>query len=268
MSSDSQSTSNRNPPSRSKPRVRTEAQLQRKRELDRKTSRKLRQKNKDRMDKIETSLAKLQDDVSNLSKVLQGRRPSEGQQLYAPTWTSTSSHASDCSFPAPTTDKTPSDREFSECSPESMTGRRPSMEPLNRELSRNCEMEDAGMDNGGQAVVENSFWPRVLQSAEQFPHSGSGETAHIEALGRFEYKIFSALSRVHTALLQSPVPKPRPPRSPSVANLLLLSTDGNPVAEILNDVFMDRSHSRLADLVASYFIVYRLLRVGLPVMLR
>ncbi|KAK6501596.1 hypothetical protein TWF481_009431 [Arthrobotrys musiformis] len=50
------------------------------------------------------------------------------------------------------------------------------------------------------------------------------------------------------------------PRSPSIPNLLLLDLDSNPLAGIVGRAMLNGSPTQLADSVATYFIIYRLLR--------
>lgn len=54
------------------------------------------------------------------------------------------------------------------------------------------------------------------------------------------------------------------PRNASMANMLLLSDEGNPIAVLLNSVFKSAPSMKLPTMVASYFLMYRYLRVRSP----
>ena len=77
----------------------------------------------------------------------------------------------------------------------------------------------------------------------------------------FERDVSQLLLEAHISRLGQARNVPKYPRSPSLANLLLIDVDSNPIVRVLGRLMRRTSPISLPDSIAIYFILYRLLRV-------
>ncbi|EGX52119.1 hypothetical protein AOL_s00043g509 [Orbilia oligospora ATCC 24927] len=83
---------------------------------------------------------------------------------------------------------------------------------------------------------------------------------HNHALHCINHKVVNLIVNTHAAIAAGMRKALTFPRSPSIPNLLLLDLDSNPLTSIVGRALLNSSPAQLADSVATYFIVYRLLR--------
>ena len=82
-----------------------------------------------------------------------------------------------------------------------------------------------------------------------------------------ESRSFQVLLDAETAIHQNPVLVDLYPRTPSIANLLLLDNESNPVVQVLSQLIKRWRPQLLADSVALYLVMYRLFRVCVSIRL-
>lgn len=78
-----------------------------------------------------------------------------------------------------------------------------------------------------------------------------------------EQYAFKLLFDAHVAISLNPRQVQQYPRTPSVASLLLLDTDSNPIVKVIGTMMQQKSPPSLANTVAVCYIMYRLLRVSI-----
>ncbi|KAF3141989.1 hypothetical protein TWF569_007755 [Orbilia oligospora] len=83
---------------------------------------------------------------------------------------------------------------------------------------------------------------------------------HNHALHCINHKAVNLIVNTHAAIAAGMRKALTFPRSPSIPNLLLPDVDSNPLTSIVGRALLNSSPAQLADSVATYFIVYRLLR--------
>jgi hypothetical protein len=79
----------------------------------------------------------------------------------------------------------------------------------------------------------------------------------------FEQYAFKLLFDAHLAISLDQENVQHYPRTPSVANLLLIDIDYNPIVAVIGTIMLKVSLPRLADAIATYYLIYRLLRICL-----
>jgi hypothetical protein len=240
---------------RSKRRVRTESQLARKREIDRQTQYQIRHKNKERMDLLESTVVELQENFNRVSEqmadmqiLMRGMLEGNGSR---------SSSASIVRSQYPVILDSPAD--------------------LSKILRVTHGIQDDIFDNNMASSLAHASLdthakyqyislPTPSPSGSPLPSilnhpTSPSVTNYIEAAECFATCAFNILSRAHLDLLKDIRSKQRIPRDPTLANMLLVDTDSNPVVQAISCSFRHCSPLNVADTMATYFIMYRLLRV-------
>lgn len=84
---------------------------------------------------------------------------------------------------------------------------------------------------------------------------------HDSILDCFCYGSLCLLLNAHMALQQDVFKPLLYPRTPKLANLLLLESDSNPISQFIGTFIKRFGPVKLTDIAAVYLIIYRLLRV-------
>jgi len=84
---------------------------------------------------------------------------------------------------------------------------------------------------------------------------------HDSILDCFCYGSLCLLLNAHMALQQDVFKPLLYPRTPKLANLLLLECDSNPISQFIGTFVNKLGPVKLTDIAAVYLIIYRLLRV-------
>jgi hypothetical protein len=259
-----------------KRRVRTESQLARKREIDRRSQHHVRHRNKEMINTMSQKVADLQ---QNLNKVT---RAIEDMQSYITAMHNNSRRRS--SFAEVF------DKEFETDSAARPASVSKSMEqsryrvetgpPLNH-LPNQCALAELGnaLDHHSRlasscyasSVIRTHDCHQLMSLSTPSPFgsplpnslnpASPSITNTIEAYECFSTCSFNVLSRAHVNLLKDFRSKQCIPQSPSLASMLLLDIESNPVVAVIGCSFRHCSPLNVPDSMATYFIMYRLLRV-------
>lgn len=302
------------PPSRSKTRTRTAAQLDRKRARDRESQRLCRERNKERMAKIEAELSTLRARYESLLIVTErlGHIPSpvdscNAQSISppaepAPSIIRSTNSTNSPSPPAWTAAAVPQEiaSDFSPQNSSAVTltavaddgtvlpnpvDRYVSDGFLTSRLSNECSESNSG-DMAYELLSGAGLYQSCPNShktlhaptstlgtgtSDQLPVSAVDEplpwpgcfcgTVHRTPTDCLEYNVFHTILNAHMAIAVDTRAARRYPRSPSLANLLLIDVDTNPIVRAIGRMMKCISPMQLADTTAVYFIMYRLLRV-------
>ncbi|KIW01896.1 uncharacterized protein PV09_06739 [Verruconis gallopava] len=229
----------------SKPRVRSDAQLARKRSIDRMHNQAKRARTKSQLENIQANTIQIQDDVRRLMDEMHALRitldtiPRFGMPGTRPSWS-----PSNCS------------RAMQDCSagfnasPWSISA--PAVQvrckhgtacPVQHPIPVTSQKDESGWQYTG-------YVPVVCRC--DLPHETECEC--------LELSTFSILLHSHQNLSNGNCHVKDLPRNASIANMLLLSDEGNPLAVLLNSVFKSVPSIELHTMVASYFLMYRYLR--------
>ncbi|KAF2809190.1 uncharacterized protein BDZ99DRAFT_445185 [Mytilinidion resinicola] len=218
-------SSSRNTGGLTKKRVRTAAQLERKRALDRQSQQISRQRNQERMDKMEIILIRLEGEFTDMSRKL------ETIQSYF------NFHGL-----SPQADDT-----ISAGNPMDATGH----------VTIHVWSPDQRCTNSDP---NDPLSPISLPSPSSQPGCLCGTSHGSNTTDFFACSTFGILSRAHLKLLEDFKSAQRIPRNPTLANLLLLDIDSNAVVNVIGSSFTLASPPNAVDMMATYFIMYRLLR--------
>lgn len=91
---------------------------------------------------------------------------------------------------------------------------------------------------------------------------------HNSILDCFCYGCLCLLLNAHMALQQDVFKPLLYPRTPKLADLLLLESDSNPISQFIGTHIKRFGPAKLTDIAAVYLIIYRLLRVRIVIPLR
>lgn len=311
-----------------KKRVRTEAQLERKRARDRKSQRAVRERNKSRMEAIEFELSDLRnhhESLLNITERLANRHVQDANN-YQSTHSQSTAETTDSLMGIQSSHSTSStSNALSKIQVSATTVGIPLLyETTNNlgdpctyppitdrdELHTNSHLSDLSVTesnlplisvDGGYDLSSWNIGHRLLNSAGLYqslaqpaskPHTRVSEQApavdnvgysptwftaseirpasacpclcprqHEDGADCLERKIFDILFDAHMAMAANAQLAQTYPRSPSVANLLFIDLETNPIIQAVGGMLRKHSPITLADTMAVFFIMYRLLRV-------
>jgi hypothetical protein len=244
---------------KAKPRIRSDAQLARKRSVDRLHHQAKRVKDKNQLDSIEDgttqiqqSLQKLADEVRQLNLIIRGPTVlpiALGSPSQPPSVSSTDVYAT-------TSELESGDEQRTDFGPIGVHDSTPSISPDAQSLASMLvdsiySTQDAGADWARADYVRVAcrcdLPERLIADHES---------------SCFELATYTLLLRAHRGLSRGENIVKTLPRSPSVANMLLLQDD-NPIAMTLNFIFKNGPPMKsLPIAVAAYFIMFLFLRVS------
>ncbi|KAH6685889.1 hypothetical protein F5X68DRAFT_241186 [Plectosphaerella plurivora] len=213
-------SSSGSPPRKPGQRVHSDAQLVRKRQMDRLKQKTNRDENKKRMEKLEGDMALLLSKVDGMARQLDLHLGSVPRS------------------PSPLP-----------------------MSPSTAEGNAHVKLEETGPETaamGGRVSFgdnDNYFPPANLAA-----HCRCG-IQHLNLTECLEYSSLAMLYEAHVGIAQDPerVP-PRLPLNPPVANMILLSTEGNPVVFFASTILRQFVVSDIQTLLGIYLVAYRFLR--------
>ncbi|KAF2190083.1 hypothetical protein K469DRAFT_438114, partial [Zopfia rhizophila CBS 207.26] len=216
-----------------KGRVRTEEQLARKRHADRLNQKARREKDKNRIHRLEVDIETLRAEIRALRSVA-NTFPFPIQRPTSPLLTRPIENVED-------------DREHGK--------QRSSSPPLPRtELLQvlAASYSPAAISSAVRSVVPSGRRPLIVFCVCGIEHKSKSEC--------LEYASYRILLRGHVALSNGTPAFTRLPRTPSLPHLLLQSTDDNPVIATIAPVFQRFVFPTIPGLFGLYILVYRLLR--------
>jgi hypothetical protein len=235
-------------------RIRSDAQLARKRCVDRLHHQNKRATNKNQLKSIEQDTAQIREDMRKLVEELRELRTS----INCSRGTSYSSTTSDFSS---TVENSFITKSFA--SPDSLEGSQASSadDPCRQDATCPLQQSPMALDSlegehlargNGPELTYTGYVPVVCRCG--VPHKSKCEC--------LELSTFTILLNAHSSLSRGICDMKDLPRNASIANMLFLSSDDNPIAAALNFVFGDGQLLDLQSTVAWYYLMYRFLRVS------
>lgn len=312
-------------PNRESRRVRTAAQLERKRQLDRETQRLNRERNKKHMSMVESELNQLRQDFAGLSTKLErlaefvsscrgsaGRRPAVDREPGSPRLVQSSlkpvseiALAWICVYGyfqgnvcIDNDDDAPIDpvmvSAMTEGDPFHSDMETPGQQDLQLQIHQfqwyqnPCWSSEASNQLLTGTGFIQSLPPSLTSPSPDIPNANTKTDTqdpktpqteipttiatsgscfcfilHQSPFECMEYRALQLLLSAHMVINQNPVAAQLYPRTPSMANLLLLDNDSNPVVNMLGQVMKRLRPPSLVDTMGVYLIMYRLFRVRL-----
>jgi hypothetical protein len=236
-------------PTPNKVRVRTEEQLARKRLADRINHKVRRGKEKGRVERLEAEIESLRGEL----EILRRERQESREETATPNENDIASPSVMAAERAPSpllARYIDEERSGSDSVNHSTSPTLPRTELLQLiKANYTPEVMREGVENVGTP----SRWPLIVICSCGIEHKTKSEC--------LEYATYRILLRAHVAISNGSLAFAHLPRTPSLANLLLHSTDDNPVVAALSDMFKQFETSSMPVLFGLYILLYRLLRV-------